>query len=136
MATHSSILAWKKFYGQRSLAGYSPWGCKESDTTEHLSAATACTILFHMSSVYPLQPGYETAPLSQKTSLMLHSCIHKFTSPSNSPDLSLVPSNHQSVFHLYSFVISIMLYKQNHIACNLLMFLPNIMPFSSSHVWI
>ena len=21
--------------GQRSLAGYSPWGCKESDTTEH-----------------------------------------------------------------------------------------------------
>ena len=29
-----------------------------------------------------------------------------------------------------------MLYKQNHIACNLLMFLPNIMPFSSSHVWI
>jgi len=24
-----------KFHGQRSLAGYSPWGCKESDTTEH-----------------------------------------------------------------------------------------------------
>ena len=23
-------------YGQRSLAGYSPWGCKESDTTEQL----------------------------------------------------------------------------------------------------
>ena len=22
---------------QRSLAGYSPWGCKESDTTEQLS---------------------------------------------------------------------------------------------------
>ena len=28
-------------HGQRSLAGYSPWGCKESDTTEYLS--TACT---------------------------------------------------------------------------------------------
>ena len=26
-----------KFHGQRSLAGYSPWGCKESDTTELLS---------------------------------------------------------------------------------------------------
>ena len=25
MATHSSILAWE-FCGQRSLAGYSPWG--------------------------------------------------------------------------------------------------------------
>ena len=24
-----------KFHGQRSLAGYSLWGCKESDTTEH-----------------------------------------------------------------------------------------------------
>ena len=24
-------------HGQRSLAGYSPWGCKESDTTEQLS---------------------------------------------------------------------------------------------------
>ena len=25
-------------HGQRSLAGYSPWGCKESDMTEQLSA--------------------------------------------------------------------------------------------------
>ena len=23
-------------HGQRSLAGYSPWGCKESDMTEHI----------------------------------------------------------------------------------------------------
>ena len=34
MATHSSILAWES-HGQRSLVGYSPWGCKELDTTEH-----------------------------------------------------------------------------------------------------
>ena len=26
-------------HGQRSLVGYSPWGCKESDTTERLSTA-------------------------------------------------------------------------------------------------
>ena len=32
-AIHSSILAWR-IPGQRSLAGYSPWGRKESDTTE------------------------------------------------------------------------------------------------------
>ena len=31
MVTHSSILAW----GTHGL--YSPWGCKESDTTERLS---------------------------------------------------------------------------------------------------
>ena len=24
----------ERFYGQRSLVGYSLWGCKESDTTE------------------------------------------------------------------------------------------------------
>ena len=34
MATHSNILAWRT-HGQRSLAGYSPWGCKESETSEH-----------------------------------------------------------------------------------------------------
>ena len=33
MATHSNILAWE--IPQRSLAVYSPWGHKESDTTEH-----------------------------------------------------------------------------------------------------
>ena len=31
MPTHSSIHAWKIAW---SLVGYSPWGCKESDTTE------------------------------------------------------------------------------------------------------
>ena len=36
MATHPSILAWKS-HGQSSLAGYSPWGHKELDTTEQLT---------------------------------------------------------------------------------------------------
>ena len=35
MATHSNI-AWK-LHGQRSPVGYSPWGHKESDTTDQLS---------------------------------------------------------------------------------------------------
>ena len=33
MATHSSVLAGKS-HGQRNLAGYSPWGHKESDVIE------------------------------------------------------------------------------------------------------
>ena len=33
MATHSSTLAGKS-HGQRRLAGYSPWGHKESDMIE------------------------------------------------------------------------------------------------------
>ena len=34
MATHSSILAWRIPW---SLAGYRPWDCNESDTTEPLT---------------------------------------------------------------------------------------------------
>ena len=33
MATHSSVLAGES-HGRRSLAGYSPWGHKQEDTTE------------------------------------------------------------------------------------------------------
>ena len=35
MATRSRTLVWR-IHGQRSLEGYSPWGRKESDTTERL----------------------------------------------------------------------------------------------------
>ena len=44
MAPHSSILAGES-HGRRSLVGYSPWGRKESDTTERLSLS-----LSHLSS--------------------------------------------------------------------------------------
>ena len=35
MAPHSSTLGWKS-HGWRRLVGCSPWGCEESDTTDHL----------------------------------------------------------------------------------------------------
>ena len=31
-----------KSHGQRSLVGYSPWGCKELDTTERLKNNNIC----------------------------------------------------------------------------------------------
>ena len=34
MATHSSVLAWRIPWTEEP-GGYSPWGRKESDTTEH-----------------------------------------------------------------------------------------------------
>ena len=34
---HTQIFLPEKFHRQRSLVGYSPWGCKEPDTTEQLS---------------------------------------------------------------------------------------------------
>ena len=36
MAT-TPVLLPGKFHGQRSLVGYSPWGCKELDMTERLT---------------------------------------------------------------------------------------------------
>ena len=36
MATHSNILAWKILWTEEPGRLYSPWGCKESDTTERL----------------------------------------------------------------------------------------------------
>ena len=48
-AGHSSILAWES-HGQRSLAGYSPWGRKESDMT-------LCLNNKNETYVYPKSPG-------------------------------------------------------------------------------
>ena len=39
MATHSSILVEKSPMDKQAWQGYSPWGCKESDTAEQLSIA-------------------------------------------------------------------------------------------------
>ena len=44
MAVHSSTLAWK-IHGQRSLIGYSPWGRKESDTTERITHTIVMTFV-------------------------------------------------------------------------------------------
>ena len=43
MATHSSPLAWKIPWMEEPV-GYSPWGRKESDTTEPLSTCTHVVI--------------------------------------------------------------------------------------------
>ena len=44
MATHSGTLAWKIPWTDGRMVGYSPWGCKESTTTEQLH--------FHFLSLY------------------------------------------------------------------------------------
>ena len=39
----------REFHGQKSLVGYRPWGCKESDTTEQLKHHMS----FYMGLEYP-----------------------------------------------------------------------------------
>ena len=52
-------------HGQRRLAGYSPWGHKESDTTEQLSTAQ------HSKYMYVSIPTYPTLRLPQLVSTYL-----------------------------------------------------------------
>ena len=46
-------------HGQRSLAGYSPWGRPESDTTERLTVALSL-LLFTDTSLCPLNEGMQS----------------------------------------------------------------------------
>ena len=42
---YSSLLH-REFHGQRSLAGYSPWDCKESNMTEELTVVDFLCLFF------------------------------------------------------------------------------------------
>ena len=55
--------------GQRSLAGYSPWGCKESDPTEQISTQ-------HVQNRFIIPPKLEPAikPCYQKVGVVPYSC--------------------------------------------------------------
>ena len=43
---HTPVFLPGKFHGQRSLAGHSPWGCEESDTTECTQRARTHTHIY------------------------------------------------------------------------------------------
>ena len=67
MATHSSVLAWKKSHGQRILAGYSPWGHKGSNMTEH-----AC---MQGSSLLSLGPQSNRTSLTENNTISLYALV-------------------------------------------------------------
>ena len=46
VATHSSILSWKISWTEESGGLYSPWGCKESDMTEHTHTMTVYICIY------------------------------------------------------------------------------------------
>ena len=69
MATHSSILAWR-IPQMRSLAGYSLWGHKESDTTERLSTHT-----HNNNKVYNKRNMLESSPNHLPTTSPWKNCL-------------------------------------------------------------
>ena len=60
-ATHSSILAWRIPWTERSLAGYSPWGRKESVVSEQLTRS-----YFNSRRKVLLLPFYKCGPEVQR----------------------------------------------------------------------
>ena len=67
MATHSSILVWRIPW--KSLVGYSPWGSKESDTTERAHfTSTQVTLLVSDSGIHRNSGHYPCFNGSQKWS--------------------------------------------------------------------
>ena len=77
MTTHSSILAWRIPWTEE-LGGYSPWGCKELDTTERLTHTRMCVYIYMYMSVLlsqlilsSLSPVVSTSLLSTSLSLFL-----------------------------------------------------------------
>ena len=57
----TAVLLPGESHGWRSLVGYSPWGCKESDTTEQLSLSLCTQPSFFLSisgSIFPAFPVY------------------------------------------------------------------------------
>ena len=59
-----------KFHGQRSLAGYSPWGYKELDTAEHTHIASCKSVSKKM------QEELAQMNCSQKTDYNIMSNCH------------------------------------------------------------
>ena len=66
MATHSTVLPWKS-HGQRSLVCYSPWDCKQLDTTEQ-QQRVVCRILVPWPGIESMPPAVEARSLNLCTS--------------------------------------------------------------------
>ena len=129
-------------HGQRGLVGYSPWSCKESDTTEateHEQDSLLCgdwpanSRLFSTSRLHPL--GTDSTPplvvtiknVSQFSSVQLLSRVLLFETPwTAARQASLSITNSRSLLKLTS-VESVM--PSNHlILCRPLLLLPSIFP--------
>ena len=84
-----------KSHGQRSLEGYSPWVCKESDTTEH-----TCTRHLHLCS--GLRP------------YLLEHIVSPMKSPILSATFPLLLSSSSPLINMLELQVHLLLYKQGY----------------------
>ena len=60
-----------KLHGRRSLVGYSPWGCKESDMTEQLSLSL-CSEVPEEAALWHVPPQGQPAFLGTEIKILAH----------------------------------------------------------------
>ena len=108
-----------KSHGQSSLVGYSPWGCKELDTTERLS-------MHAHSLVY--RPGCcEAIILITLSSFQSLSHVQLFVTPWTAGcQASLSITNSQRMLKLVA--ITLVMPSNHHLLCRPLLLLPSVFP--------
>ena len=101
-----------KFHGQTSLVGYSPWGCKESDTTEHAHHYIIVQISLTALEVrtLPVHPFPHTSPENHMFNFLHNLLFLEFRIVGNTwlvdfPDWPLSLRNTQlSFLHVFSWL--------------------------------
>ena len=71
---HFNILAWRS-HGQRNLAGFSPWGCKESDTTEHMCQRARAHTHTHTHTIVTLRCLYMCVCMYVRPTPLVCACV-------------------------------------------------------------
>ena len=104
--THSGILPGEA-HGERSLAGYCPWGCKESDMTEWLSTHVVLSTNLNKTERHISIIKTQSIFTALKAPCVL-----------SVPLSHSHPGNHWSFYHLHSFAFSRILYSWNYTIYN------------------
>ena len=118
MATHLVFLPGES-HGWRSLAGYSPWGHKESDTTEqltiqshfHLTQLTGLVCLLHMGFHGKAHRTFYTVPEPSQDCLIRCSAFYVAFNPGFQKDWAMAYSHPPPISSSGTFIqVSVILF--------------------------
>ena len=98
----------KKFYEQRILVSYSPWGHKESDTTDQLTLHFSRRYMCHLAiSVKSLMLGElnATVKICLCNTHFTHNFMHNFAIKTNKELEQLIPQRREPAFFASSYIV-------------------------------
>ena len=115
---HTPVFLPEESLGQRSLAGYSPWGHKESDTTEVTQHTHTYTHTHTFFSIIVYSRRLQFPVLYRRTLLFIHAKCNSFasTNPIESQSVRPLLSSPLITTGLLSLSLSL-LCRQVHLCC-------------------